>query len=460
MDLSDEVTLAVYRETSTKCTRRILEELRKEVHTAYPRCLLGGYLLDHITWDGFTPPFYKAMTLAWGTRSTPVLVFSEATYQPGYHAAFARPGKPLLRPTGSTVAGRPSPFGQGDHPGYIQGWLERWRQWGAHAEFVGGLWINRIPEENLAENLYHLAKHTRGYWIYDMLSLGAQPRDRLPGSGAPAYWAAIALANRELDLWLRSDGAPVSELRVRPFTLPAPGVSLSLWKGVDLPFVRARPPAPEFMFRRAEQSFHIPAAAGDDVQLTILADSAHPYKKKRDAVAIVVVDPNGQVIRRDKLTIEDLDTKPRPDRRYGGRREVTFRAGKTGTYALFLNGLRYAYTLGASSHPWLAFLRQPQGTRLWCPKKLFVRTLAGAREGEIRFRSGNTTEARISDVGGKVLASQRIGPEGGSITFPLRERAVRVLQVTFRGGAVLGLTGVAGLEPWLAPSKDSPWPSR
>ena len=85
---------------------------------------------------------------------------------------------------------------------------------------------------------------------------------------------------------------------------------------------------------------------------------------------------------------------------------------------------------------------------------------AGAREGEIRFRSGNTTEARISDVGGKVLASQRIGPEGGSITFPLRERAVRVLQVTFRGGAVLGLTGVAGLEPWLAPSKDSPWPSR
>jgi len=143
MDLDDGATLATYRETSTKCTRRILEAVRKEVHAVYPRGLLGGYLLDHMTWDGFTPPFYKAMTLAWGTRDTPALVFSEATYQPGYHAAFARSGKPLIRPTGSTVAGRPSPFGLGDHPGYIEAWLERRGQWGAHAEFVGGLWINR-----------------------------------------------------------------------------------------------------------------------------------------------------------------------------------------------------------------------------------------------------------------------------------------------------------------------------
>jgi len=194
--------------------------------------------------------------------------------------------------------------------------------------------------------------------------------------------------------------------------------------------------------------------------MTIFADSAHPYKKKQDAVAIVVVDPDGQVICRDKLTIEDLDAKPQSDRRYRGKREVVFRAARTGTYTLFLNALRYAYTLGASSHPWLAFLEQPQGPRLWRPEKLYVRPLAGAKEARLRFGRGSTTLVRISSSEGKELASKRIDPDGGAITLPLRERAVRVLEVTFKEGAVVSLSGVAGLDPWLAPSRDAPWPSR
>ena len=50
-----------------------------------------------------------------------------------------------------------------------------YREWGAHAQLVLGIWINRIPDENCAENLYHMAANTRGYWIYDLMSLAKMP---------------------------------------------------------------------------------------------------------------------------------------------------------------------------------------------------------------------------------------------------------------------------------------------
>ena len=292
----------------------------------------------------------------------------------------------------------------------------------------------------------------------NLLSLGAAPRGRLPGTGATAYWQAIAHANRELDRWVLSDGAYVSKLKVRPFRLPAPGVSLEHWKKLSLPLAGTKAPAPEFMFRAAEQLFCIPAAAGDDVRLTIIADSAHPYKKKQDAVAIVVVDPDGEVVRRDKLTIEDLDAKARPDRRYGGRRGLTFRASESGTYGLFLNGLRYAYTLGASSHAWVASLAQPKSVRLWRPKRLFVKTLAGAKEAKLDFGFGNTTTVTVSDLDGNELASQRIGSDGGSIAVALRATTPHILEMTFESGVVVSIAGVAGLEPWFAAAKNAPFP--
>lgn len=78
-----------------------------------------------------------------------------------------------------------------------------------------------------------MAKKTRGYWLYDLISLGDEPEPanaphlrKLPSSGAPAYWRSIAQANRELDRWLESNGTYVSQMQVRSFTLPAPSVSL------------------------------------------------------------------------------------------------------------------------------------------------------------------------------------------------------------------------------------------
>ena len=269
MDLKNKKFLKKYREASTRILERIYEQTRLQVHAVHPGFLLGGLILDNVSYDGFTPPFYKAITVAWGTPEVPVLIFSESTYSTGYHSAYARPGKPIVRSTGSYVQGQASKFGQADYPGYIQEWQQRWKDWGAHAEFVGGLWINRIPEENFAENLYHLAKNTRGYWLYDMLSLGDNPPSKLPGNGPAAYWQEIVRANQELDKLLESKGTYVSELKVRSFSLPAPSVSLELWKKVDLPLIKASPPSAEFLSRGAEQIFCIPAAR----------DEVHNYRQ-------------------------------------------------------------------------------------------------------------------------------------------------------------------------------------
>ena len=460
INLEDEEILEKYREISTRNLERIYEQTRQQVHAVYPDCLLGGYILDHGGMDDFTPPFYKAITRAWGTPELPVLVFSESTYSSGYHAAYARPGKPLIRATGSYTQGRPSLFGQGDYPGYIQEWIKRWKEWGAHAEFVGGLWLDRIPEENLAENLYHMAKNTRGYWLYEMLSLGDNPLRKLPGGSRPAYWQAIAQANQELDKWLASKGSHVSELTVRPFTLPAPAVSVALWEPVDLPRLEAAAAPAEFMFRGAEQIFCFPAAAQDWVQVTVLADSAHPYKLKVDAMAIVMVAPDGSVIKRDKLTIENFDKTRRPDGRYGGNRKLAFRAAKNGTYGLFLNsGGRYAYTLGDCSHPWLARFHKTR-VRFWNPKKIYLKTRPDARQARLHFGTGHTYQISILDQSGNQLVSQQVGTRDQAITLGLETTKSQTLTVDFEGHGVVTMIGSEGLHPWFAASPDSPFPQR
>ena len=317
---------------------------------------MGAYLLDHLsrTPDGeeFVPPVYKAMTMAWGTPETPVLVFSEATYEPGYHAAYDSPERPLFRPAGSYVKGKRSTFGMGDYPGYIESWLKRWKDWGANAEFVGGLWIPRIPDENIAEQVYHMSKNTRGYWLYDVSFLGSNlPIGKMPGRGHKAYWQAIGQGDRELDKWERSNGNHESPLKVRPFSVPMPSISLEKWKMIDLPMTGKPFETNKEFFRDKEVLFYIPVKAGDNVQLTVLADSAHPTKVKIDAMAIILVTPDGKVIKRDKISAEDLIAGTEmPNGRYTTDRQVQFKATETGVYGLYLKSMRYSYTLGDCSH--------------------------------------------------------------------------------------------------------------
>jgi len=456
-DLKQPANLATWRDVSGDITRTHLERIRRQVHAVNPRLQLGGLVLDHASYSGETPPFYKAITQAWGTPQRPVLVFSEATYQPGFHAAYARPGKPLLRPTGSYVNGRPSPFGQGDHPGYIQEWRRRWQDWGAHAEFVGGLWVDRIPDENWAENLYHMGRHTRGYWIYDMLQLGDNPRGTLPGGGAVAYWRAIATANQELRQWEQAGDTFVSRLKMRPFSLPAPGLSQKLWTQSELPYGRPSTAASGLLFRGSQAMVHIPAERGDQVRLRIDADNAHRTKKKHDVVAIAVIDPQGRIIQRDKLTSTDLASQPRTDGRYSGARDLRFQAPASGTYVVALKGLRYAYGLGPASHAWLVSLHNP--TTLFRPQQIYLRSTG--QTDTLRVSLNTQVAVTVRDHQGQVVMSRIQAANDGSchIIIQLSKPQQQILQLTFdKIPWQVQIRALRGMQPWLGARPDAPFP--
>jgi hypothetical protein len=457
LDLAEDALVEQYREHSYRRTYDFLVAIRETVHGIWPACQFGGLIFDHVGHDGFVPSINKAFMMAWGTPGIPVLVFSEATYSTGFHAAHDRPGRPLIRTTGSFVAGKTSPFGVSDHPGYIDEWYERWAEWGAHAEMMGGLWIDRIPPENLAENLYHMAKRGRGYWLYDCLQLGDNPRTRLPGRGAPEYWEATALANRELDQWEASQGSYASSLRVRPFTLPAPGIDFSAWKNPALPMTGLPGTPATFYFRGVQQPFYIPAEAGDEVRLTLIADSAHPFKLKEDSAAVVVVDAEKNVIFKDKLTQQDFDRTPRDDRRYSGSKAISFRAPETGTYVLYLSGKRHAYAIGESSHAWITSLEE--GMIMFQPKEWYFQ--ASGEEMEVRYRFGTPVVASAEDEEGRPLdvRVEKYAEGEHDVHISLLKPGVQIVKMTLtEKPTLIVLKAHKGLRPWFASSSQAPFP--
>lgn len=441
MDLSSAAGLKQYQDAATRTVTRFAEQSQRQVHTVNPGCHLGGYVLDVLYGDGSTAPFYKGVIRGWGTAELPVLLFSEATYEHGYRTCLNQEGKVF----------------QGDRPGYLDAFRRKLSEWGAHAEFVPGIWIQRIPPENLAENLYQMAKNTRGYWIYDMLAFSVQTPTALPDQGAAAYWNAIRLADTELNRWLESTREYESPLTLRPFTLPAPGVALDQWQKVNLPPGQGPIQPADLLFLQNDQMFYLPARSGEQVTFTVNVDSAHPTKKKIDAVAIVIVDSNGQVIMRDKMTIQDLDEKPGPTGRYRGKRPITFQANTEGTYCVILKGVRYAYGLGASSHPWLASL-QP-GAHLFRPATFYIKTSAGT--DVVRLQLGNHIQPRVFDAaGGLVRADIETKPDGTHVlTIPLTRKASQVLTFTFENPPWdFHIISFTGLSPWLAATPTARFP--
>ena len=457
LNLEDRQTLANYRNISAQIVEQHASRLRMAVHQIVPNCLLGGYILDHFGQGHDSSAFYKGTTMGWGTAELPVLIFSESTYETGYHAAYAKPDRPLLRGTGSG-----SVFGLGDHPGYVEHVKRAYKQWGAHAQLVLGIWINRVPDENFAENLYHMAKNTRGYWIYDLLPLGERSlrqehsRMALPGGGQAAYWSVVRRANDELDK-LQAQPNYESPLQVRPFSLPAPAVDLNSWVKIDLAHAGEPAQHMNFLTRRSEGHYYFPARAGDHVQLAVVIDSAHPTKKKRDAVGVVLLDPQGKVFRQEKLTYSDLGELPGPDGRWHGERQVSFDADQTGTYCVMLDGIRYAYGLSACSQPWVAAVSSQM--HLYTPRTFFLRSQSGYETVTLVF--GSPVQVEVSDAQGKKYpVSYHVASEDThKLMITLPDSKPRTLAVAFQGTPnTLMLKSHAGIQSWLGSQLDAPFP--
>ena len=417
LDLNHPSALERYRTASTELVRQSTVGTRRQAHEVYPECILGGYVLDHDS------PFYRGLLLAWGTPEQPVLIMSERPYEVGYTDDF-------------------------------ESWKRRVADWGVNAHWVPGVWLNRIPAENIAEHLYHLARNDRGYFLYDMVALSedAPALHVLPGEGPPAYWAAIEQANQELDRWVKSDGEHTSSLKVRPFELPAPGLALEAWKRLELPQDTGRSPEAPFMQRQSQGLFFMPASAGDEVRVQIRVDALNP--RKIDSVTLVILDPAGEVVWDAAMS-------------KSGQKVAQFRARETGTYCLIAKSVRYAFQIGESTHNWVADAPLGATVALFKPSELFVQPLPGVERIRLGVSVPGPGEGVIVTVrggDGVVLAQQAVQELGRTdIDVPLASAGSRPLQIGFSdapGGTVedVGLSLLEGVRPFVAASPDAPFP--
>ncbi len=173
--------LAEYESIQREAARTYAAACRKRVNELRPNLRLGALHLD------LAIPLQQGAALGFGTRSLPALCLTEKTYSTGFTK-------------------------------YISSLKEYFKNMGAHADIVPGIWQSRWPSANIPEQLYYCAKDTYGYWIYTMETF-MNPEYHPLVEPARNYWKAIRNANAELDR-LGSCGTYKTSLRIRTFVQP------------------------------------------------------------------------------------------------------------------------------------------------------------------------------------------------------------------------------------------------
>jgi len=260
-----------FEQRYTERIKGFCTQIEREVHAKNPEFLLGVLLLD------YPLPFMRAMAQGLGTETHPVLAFSESTYSPGYTE-------------------------------YVDKQQAAFAALPAHALFVPGLWQQQFPSENLAEQYFTCATHSAGYWIYTFESL-LEDVSKLPGYslGEPneRYWAAMELANAELDK-LAADAKYASALKVRPFDPPLPVLTTGDLKVEPLVAAPDEKPlslgpvtAPRLRYRNP---LYILAKAGEPVEARVTNLQLANY---RPGTQYAVVAPDGKRLLEGHLKVTE-----------------------------------------------------------------------------------------------------------------------------------------------------------
>ncbi|MHC4394355.1 MAG: hypothetical protein ACYS1A_01745 [Planctomycetota bacterium] len=177
--LSKTKQFKAYLEFMENHVSQMVKKTLQQLKDTNPDFLIGALDLD------VDNTYCRGFTKGFGDSRTPVLVFAENTYYTGYTDEVSK----LTR---------------------------RFKDY--NAKLVIGLWQRKFPPANLAEQYYHCAKDSDGYWIYTMESLSSRDFKSLPFNNR-YYWQAIHLANSELSK-LRINSNYKSHLKVRSFSSP------------------------------------------------------------------------------------------------------------------------------------------------------------------------------------------------------------------------------------------------
>ena len=179
-----------YEAVQTKALQEILSEIRLKVHSINPKLVLG-FVAFVESW------FYQGLIHGLGTLNMPVRVFSERTYIRGYtpdvlaERAFITETSVQMEPLNASPAIEPI------------------------AEYIPGLWLGRFFPERLPSELYALATHANGYWLFTADSLWSDTPKHEPYAlhgKNDDYWNAIKAANTELHRHANNPGGYHSKL--------------------------------------------------------------------------------------------------------------------------------------------------------------------------------------------------------------------------------------------------------
>ncbi len=157
-------------------------EVRETLHAQYPDFLLGFYPTPH-NWS------LLAVARAFSTERVPILLWATDTY------------------------------GGGGMDRVPDDWRTLYADQGINARYLAGMLLRCYSAQNLAANIYHTTSKCDGYWLFTTYTLEAEEQkgDYHLAAGTPEdYWAALRLANDEMDRRIQEGPDYRTELVVGP----------------------------------------------------------------------------------------------------------------------------------------------------------------------------------------------------------------------------------------------------
>lgn len=150
-----------YKNFVRREARKLADSVRVRLKGISPEFVIGFLAIDQPN------DFYLGLCQGFGEQQRPILAFTERTYFSGYGPYVANIDKILT-----------------DND--------------CHSMLIVGLWQKQIPPNILSSDCYNSARSNGGYWIYNLRMLSdSQPKPNL--GTKREYWAALRLANSELD---------------------------------------------------------------------------------------------------------------------------------------------------------------------------------------------------------------------------------------------------------------------
>ncbi len=316
-----------YQKFTSNWVEQMARQTKEQLYVIAPKMTIGVFHLD-------LPVIYnEALAKGFGSGNKAALAFTEYTYSSGYND-------------------------------YIKKKQNIFNEKNINAKLVVGIWQDKIPPDNLAEQYYQCAKESAGYWVYTLESLSKYAMWTLPlPFDKIRYWKAIRKANDELDkLALNHDYK--SKLKARPFEMP---INTNFYKNMTIPNARyvrnvslTQPDIKPLQLRNINKLLFI-AKQGETINYEI---ECHKIRNSEQSyVDITLLAKNNIVLAQERVSLI-------------GNAKLKSIAPYSGTYIIALQTygnkaeiLKYSHPYSVSAETMAHFLSPSESLYLYKPHK-------------------------------------------------------------------------------------------